>query len=1188
MKKIAFLVIFSISLSSIGLSQSFWNQQTSNTTNNLRHVLFTNSSTGYIAGNSGTILKTINGGTNWNPLTSSTTNDLYSVSFPSVNIGYVVGRFETIRKTTNGGTTWILKNIGINNYNIHFSDVFFINNLVGCAVGNGYNGNTNGYIVRTADGGENWTIISSGSVPSNSIYFSSSNIGYVVGNNGSWSKTTDGGLNWVLQSQISISYGVHPDLASVYFLNDNLGYAAGCSYSSGTYNYVIAKTTNGGTNWTTQTFSGSSSAYNFYSIFFPSQDTGYVVGAGYLTGEIMKTYNSSSDWSLQHCNFNTGLLSTYFTDNNTGYAVGTGGIILKTTNGGCNISIPGTPTGIDTLCKNPPNTIYTTTGASNTTSYLWSLVPWITAGQFVGGSPPLSATVDWTNTYSGTATIKVKGHSDYCDGPISNPLIVTIFPNAPLQAGTPTGPTSLCINNANTTYTTVGATYATSYIWSISPSGAGIISGNGLSAVVDWNNTYTGSAQINVKGTNICGDGAVSPSLSITVTPIPSNAGTISGATTVCQGQNSVVYTVPVIANATSYIWTLPPGATGTSSTNSITVNFGTTAVSGSITVKGHNYCGDGVASSLAIIVNPLPANAGTITGATTVCQGQNSAVYTVPVIANAISYIWTLPTGASGTSSTNTITVNFSITAVSGSITVKGHNSCGDGVISSLAIAVNPLPANAGTISGPTAVCQGQNSVVYTVPVIANATSYIWSLPPGATGTSSTNSITVNYATSAVSGNITVYGHNSCGDGVVSTLSIIVNPLPSNAGTISGATTVCQGQNSVVYTVPVITNATSYIWTLPTGATGTSSTNSISVNYGTSAVSGNITVKGHNSCGDGVLSSLAITVNPLPANAGTISGTTTVCQGQNSVDYTVPVIANATSYIWSLPPGATGTSSTNSITVNYSTSAISGNIAVKGHNSCGDGIESTLAITVNQVPADAGTILGPTTVCQGQNSVVYTVPLIANATSYIWSLPPGAIGTSSTNSISVNFGISAGSGVITVKGNNSCGDGGISTLFITVNIKPATPVITINGSVLYSDAAIGNQWYNQNGLIFGATSQSYTPVINGDYYVIVTINGCSSDPSNSINVVTIGIEQINLNKSIKVYPNPVSNELVIDFVGNKEVIDFEIFNSIGQLVFKGNFSETIVVQTTDFNPGVYLLKFENSKTVEFKKIIKE
>jgi len=141
--------------------------------------------------------------------------------------------------------------------------------------------------------------------------------------------------------------------------------------------------------------------------------------------------------------------------------------------------------------------------------------------------------------------------------------------------------------------------------------------------------------------------------------------------------------------------------------------------------------------------------------------------------------------------------------------------------------------------------------------------------------------------------------------------------------------------------------NASFFVWSLPSGATGISTTNSINVNYGTSAVSGNITVKGNNPCGDGPSSTLAITVNPLPASAGTISGTSVICSGQNTVNYTVPTIANATSYVWTLPPGATGTSTTNSITVNYGTSFVLGNITVKGHNSCGDGASSSLAITI-------------------------------------------------------------------------------------------------------------------------------------------------------------------------------------------------------------------------------------------------
>jgi len=238
--------------------------------------------------------------------------------------------------------------------------------------------------------------------------------------------------------------------------------------------------------------------------------------------------------------------------------------------------------------------------------------------------------------------------------------------------------------------------------------------------------------------------------------------------------------------------------------------------------------------------------------------------------------------------------------------------------------------------------------------------------------------------------------------------------------------------------------------------------------------------------------------------------------------------------------------------------------------------------------PAAAGTITGSATVCQGQNSVTYNVPAIANATSYIWTLPTGATGSSSTNSITVNYGLSAVSGNITVKGHNSCGDGTASSKAIVVNSKPATPSITQAGNVLHSSAPSGNQWYNQSGSIVGAINQDYTFTVDGNYYVIVTLNGCSSNQSNTINITSSGIEAIGANNAIKVYPNPVSDELIIEMEGNTETINFKIINSIGQVVYSGDFVENATVKTSAFAPGVYLIKLENGKTIEYKKIIKQ
>jgi len=174
-----------------------------------------------------------------------------------------------------------------------------------------------------------------------------------------------------------------------------------------------------------------------------------------------------------------------------------------------------------------------------------------------------------------------------------------------------------------------------------------------------------------------------------------------------------------------------------------------------------------------------------------------------------------------------------------------------------------------------------------------------------------------------------------------------------------------------------------------------------------------------------------------------------------------------------------------------------------------------------------------------------------------------------------------------TVTVTNSAACTATDQVFVSVNNIPKPTVILI-GDTLISSAATGNQWYNQNGIISGATGKKYIPLINGNYYVIVIANGCSSDPSDIIPYVIGGIERNTSFNAINVYPNPVSDDLIIEIEGTNEKVAFEIINSSGLVVFKGSLINKTVVKTTDFAPGIYLLKLDNSKTFEFKKIIKE
>ncbi len=73
---------------------------------------------------------------------------------------------------------------------------------------------------------------------------------------------------------------------------------------------------------------------NIYSVYFLSENTGYVCGDG---GSIFKTLNGGINWiSLNNGITNTRLNSIIFKDNNTGYVAGNYGKIYKTINGGIN------------------------------------------------------------------------------------------------------------------------------------------------------------------------------------------------------------------------------------------------------------------------------------------------------------------------------------------------------------------------------------------------------------------------------------------------------------------------------------------------------------------------------------------------------------------------------------------------------------------------------------------------------------------------------------------------------------------------------------------------------------------------------------------------------------------------------------------------------------------------------------
>ncbi|MCF8429691.1 MAG: T9SS type A sorting domain-containing protein [Bacteroidia bacterium] len=256
----------------------------------------------------------LNADSKWKFLNSNSNKNFSSVHFLNSNIGYIVGDSGTIIKTINAGASFFeLPYLTTE----HLTDVFFINDQIGFIVGN------NGLILKTINAGSTWSIQTSGTTWNLfTIFFVSDSIGYIAGDFGTILKTTNAGVSWIKQTVNASTY-----IRSIYFLNADTGYAVGYNANGG-----ILKTNDGGNTWTVIY---NQSNINFFSVWFTSTDTGYVSGMGAI-GFILKTVNGGVSWTTL-LNLPSLYISTfYFTDKNIGYAVGgaASGQLYKTTNAG--------------------------------------------------------------------------------------------------------------------------------------------------------------------------------------------------------------------------------------------------------------------------------------------------------------------------------------------------------------------------------------------------------------------------------------------------------------------------------------------------------------------------------------------------------------------------------------------------------------------------------------------------------------------------------------------------------------------------------------------------------------------------------------------------------------------------------------------------------------------------------------
>jgi hypothetical protein len=106
----------------------------------------------------------------------------------------------------------------------------------------------------------------------------------------------------------------------------------------------------------------------------------------------------------------------------------------------------------------------------------------------------------------------------------------------------------------------------------------------------------------------------------------------------------------------------------------------------------------------------------------------------------------------------------------------------------------------------------------------------------------------------------------------------------------------------------------------------------------------------------------------------------------------------------------------------------------------------------------------------------------------------------------------------------------------------------TVPALTLSSNYETGNQWYKDETLIDGETSQTFTPEVTGSYQVEVTVDGCTG-VSEAKEVVVLGLGREG-DRPFVLYPNPARSVITIeDKATDFRQFEFEVIDVEGRMI---------------------------------------
>jgi len=281
----------------------------------------------YAAGWFGQVLKKEeNTSADFEVLNQRPTHYFMDMDFVNADTGWIVAgesvddegnKDGLILRTVDGGATWEVQH----QQSSFFSSIDFINENEGWAVGRSSIPYSEGVILHTVNGGQSWTSQSNPVIGSvEKVFFLDENNGWVVSADwwGQIAHTANGGQTWIAQMNPTKN-----PVVDVFFINPQKGWAVGMDST-------ILRTINGGQTWLRTDLTVSNNWY-FRSVFFIDEMHGWTVG---VYGVIMLTNDGGVTWQEIIPGNGETLQSVFFIDASNGWAVGDAGTVLRTIDGG--------------------------------------------------------------------------------------------------------------------------------------------------------------------------------------------------------------------------------------------------------------------------------------------------------------------------------------------------------------------------------------------------------------------------------------------------------------------------------------------------------------------------------------------------------------------------------------------------------------------------------------------------------------------------------------------------------------------------------------------------------------------------------------------------------------------------------------------------------------------------------------